>query len=72
MPGLADICGVCKQKYPFSLPRCAMCRKPVCSSCGSRVGGAAFCSKACSHSFFYGGAADIEDLEEGDEPAEDE
>lgn len=71
MPGLADICGVCKKKYPFSLPRCTMCHKAVCSTCGSRVGGAAFCSRACGHSFFYGGAAEIEDEEDG-EPSEDE
>ena len=71
MPGLADICGVCKQKYAFSLPRCTMCHKPVCTNCGNRTGGAAFCSKACSHSFFYGGDADIDDLD-AEESAEDE
>lgn len=71
MPGLADICGVCKQKYPFSLPRCTMCRRSFCSSCGTRVGGATFCSKACGQSFFYGGGTDVEDREEGDLP-EDE
>lgn len=71
MPGLADTCGVCNQKYPFSLPRCTMCRKAVCSNCGSRVGGAAFCSRACGHSFFYGSASDVED-QDAEESAEDE
>jgi hypothetical protein len=71
MPGLIDICGVCQQEFLFSLPRCAMCRRAVCSSCGIRVGGAAFCSKACGHSFFYGGELDTEDREEG-EFSEDE
>ena len=63
MPGLSDACGICRQKFPFSLPRCAMCRKAVCSSCGVRVGGARFCSKACGHAFFYGSSADVDDPE---------
>ncbi len=65
MPGLADTCGVCKKKFPFSLPRCTMCHKAVCSSCGTRVGGASFCSRECGHSFFYGAESDVEDREEG-------
>lgn len=71
MPGLADICGVCKQKYPFSLPRSTMCRRAVCSSFGSRVGGATFCSRACGPSFFYGSAVDVGDPD-AEESAEDE
>jgi hypothetical protein len=66
MPGLVDNCGVCKKKFPFSLPRCTMCRKAVCSSCGTRVGGGAFCSRECGHSFFYGAESDVEDREEGE------
>jgi hypothetical protein len=69
-PGLTDSCGICRQKYPFSLPRCAMCRKVFCSNCGVRVGGARFCSKACGHAFFYGSSADVDDPER--ESADDE
>jgi hypothetical protein len=69
MPGLSDSCGICRRKFPFGLPRCSMCRKPVCNSCGVRVGGAYFCSKTCGHTFFYGSSSDpeepdSEDLEE--------
>jgi hypothetical protein len=71
MPALVDKCGVCKQDFPFSLPRCSMCRKAMCSSCGTRVGGARFCSRSCGHSFFYGGESDVEDRDEG-EKSEDE
>ncbi len=61
MPGLADVCGGCGRTYPYSLPRCGFCRKPVCADCGTRIGGAVFCGRTCSHSFFYGSEEDIED-----------
>jgi hypothetical protein len=61
MPGLADICRVCGNTYPYSLPRCGFCRRAVCGNCGNRIGGAVFCGKTCSHSFFYGGEEDIEE-----------
>lgn len=67
MPGLVDTCGVCKEVFSFSLPRCSMCRKTMCSSCVVRVGGCSFCSRECGHSFFYGGASDVEDGEEAPE-----
>ncbi|HEY7370207.1 MAG TPA: hypothetical protein VIA29_09990 [Thermoanaerobaculia bacterium] len=61
MPGLADRCMLCRREFPFSLPRCNMCRKAVCSSCNFRIGGSLFCSKECGHAFFYGGQEDVED-----------
>ena len=61
MPGLADTCRVCGQSYPYGLPRCGFCRRPVCGDCGSRIGGAVFCGRTCSHSFFYGADEDVEE-----------
>ena len=72
MPGLADTCNICRRAFLFSLPRCGTCRKPVCLDCGTRTGGAVFCSKTCSHTFFYGAEEDIEeDSRRGGDP-EDE
>lgn len=73
MPGLADTCGKCGQTYPYSLPRCGFCRRPVCGSCAARIGGAIFCGRTCSHSFFYGADEDIDDdSSEADEAQDDE
>lgn len=70
MPGLSDACAVCRQKFPFSLPRCSMCHKAVCGSCGTRMGGTRFCSKACGHSFFYGGSPDVDESDREEEDDE--
>jgi len=69
MPGLADVCGACKQSFAFGLPRCQMCHKPVCTDCAVRMAGSVFCSRVCSHSFFFG--AD-EDVDEGSSGRDDE
>jgi hypothetical protein len=63
MPGLADQCGVCQEKFAFSLPRCPICHRAVCDSCSFRMGGSVFCSRTCGHAFFYGGD---EEIQEGD------
>jgi len=61
MPGLADICGACKASFPFGLPRCQMCHKPVCADCVVRMAGSVFCGRLCAHSFFFGGGEDEEE-----------
>lgn len=65
MPGLSDTCHKCRQIFVYSLPRCGFCRKPVCGNCGSRVGGSVFCSRTCSHAFFYSGDEDVEEERAG-------
>jgi hypothetical protein len=61
MPGLTDVCAVCKREFLFSLPRCGFCHRAACTDCSSRMAGAIFCSRLCAHSFFYGGEEDIDE-----------
>lgn len=70
MPGLSDRCGFCGREFPFSIPRCGTCRKSVCSDCSIRMGGAVFCSRECSHAFFYGGDEDASERADGDDGGE--
>ena len=60
-----DICEVCGQKFSFGLPRCTICRKRFCDSCGVRRGGALFCGNLCAHAFYFG------DSDEDTETSED-
>lgn len=61
MAGLTDHCAKCNQEFPYALPRDPICRKSVCESCAVRMGGSTFCGTECSHAFFFGGQADVED-----------
>ena len=63
MPGLADVCGICAREFPFSLQRCAVCRKAVCGDCVVRMSRGVFCGHICAHAFFYGGDEDVEEGE---------
>jgi hypothetical protein len=63
MPGLADLCGVCHQEFPYSLPRCPICHRAVCESCAFRMGGSVFCTRTCAHAFFYGADEDVREGE---------
>jgi len=68
MAGMSDVCGACKNSFTFGLPRCQMCHKPVCADCAVRMAGSVFCSRLCSHSFFFGAGEDIdEDSMHGDD-----
>ncbi len=70
MPGLVDRCAVCSRQYPYSLARCAVCRRSVCGDCVVRMAGAVFCGRVCAHAFHYGGAEDVDEDER--EPEEEE
>ena len=63
MAGLSDHCGVCNTEFPFALPRCPICHKPVCDACAKRMGGSTFCSTDCAHAFFFGGEDEISEAE---------
>jgi hypothetical protein len=65
MPGLADICGACKKSFPFGLPRCLTCHKPVCADCVVRMAGSVFCGRVCAHAFFFGGDEDADEGSSG-------
>jgi hypothetical protein len=55
VPGLGDLCAICRQDLGYTLPNCRLCRKSVCGSCQVRRGGSIFCSRDCAHAFFFGG-----------------
>jgi hypothetical protein len=61
--GLSDHCGRCGQEYAYALPRCPVCRRPVCDECAHRMGGNVFCSTECAHAFFFGGEEEIDEAE---------
>jgi hypothetical protein len=65
MPGLTDICGACKQSFPFGLPRCLTCHKPVCADCVVRMAGSVFCGRVCAHAFFFGADEDADEGQSG-------
>jgi len=50
-----DRCAICGSDLGYTLPRCRLCRKSVCNSCVVRTSGNVFCSRACAHSFLFGG-----------------
>ena len=59
--GLSDNCAKCDQEFPYSLPRCPMCRKAVCEACSTRMGGNTFCGTDCSHAFFFGTQDEVDE-----------
>ena len=61
MAGLSDYCGRCNQEFPYALPRCPICRKPICDTCAVRMGGSSFCGTDCAHGFFFGGDEEVDE-----------
>jgi hypothetical protein len=53
--GPAMICVTCqKDEQEVTLAKCPICFQMVCQDCGRREYGRVFCSKRCSHLFFFG------------------
>jgi hypothetical protein len=69
--GLSDLCGRCRQEIPYALPRCPICRRPICDDCVVRMGGSSFCSTECAHAFFFGGEDEVGD-EDGQSAGHDD
>ncbi len=65
---VCDRCG--RSCEPLELDVCPICQKNFCVYCAYRAGSRNYCGRPCGDAFFFGGEADLEDLDENT-PEED-